>query len=247
MEKQDLYYIYDSVWAGMYSDFKPFYEESEQKMLPEDILEICRYAFRYYLRWNADKVNELLTDDVLKMMKLHNLVRAYPFPAELNEQDRIPYLVGKLYPQFYRYNREEATEKTYSGLIDGRTDHLPKGFFSNTDDGRARAKICFRYLLNNYKIFEKREDAFKFFSTVDGRKYLGQYRLKYASKLFGTDIDFVYESFNDLGMTAEEHEECVYCREKYKSRIYMEKYIRKVKKIRREERKAAQCSESDLC
>lgn len=247
MEKQDLCYIYDSVWAGMYADFKPFYEESDPKMDPEDILEICRYAFRYYLRWNADAVHMRLTEDVLKQMKLYSLVRAYPFPEEVSEPMRIPYLIGKLYPQFYRFNKEQATEEVYADLVDRNTEKPPKGFFANTDEGRERAKICFRYMVNNYKIFKTREDAFHFFSTVDGRKYLGQCRLKYVSKLFGTDIDFVYESFSDLGMTAQEHEECMYCREKYKSKIYMEKYIRKVKKQKREERKAAQCSVSDHC
>ena len=106
MEKQDLYYIYDSVWAGMYTDFKPFCEENEQKMAPEDILEICRYAFRYYLRWNADAVHMRLTEDVLKQMKLYSLVRTYPFPEEISKQMQIPYLVGKLYPQFYRFDPE---------------------------------------------------------------------------------------------------------------------------------------------
>ncbi len=242
MEKQDLYYIYDSVWAGMYTDFKPFYEESDQKMTPEDILEICRYAFRYYLKWNADAVHLRLTEDVLKQMKLYSLVRTYPFPEEISEPMKIPYLVGMLYPQFYRFNPEQATEETYADLVDGNLEKPPKGFFANTDEGRKRAKICFRYMVNNYKIFATREDAFLFFSTVEGRKFLARCRLKYVSKFFGTDIDFVYESFSDLGMTAEEHEECMYCREKYKSKIYMEKYIRKIKKNRREERKAAQCS-----
>ena len=247
MEKQDLCYIYDSVWAGMYADFKPFYEETNPKMDPDDILEICRYAFRYYLRWNADAVHLRLTEDVLKQMKLHSLVRAYPFPEEVSEPMRIPYLVGKLYPQFYHFNKEQATEEIYADLVDRNMEKPPKGFFANTEGGRERAKICFRYMVNNYKIFKTREDAFHFFSTVDGRKYLGQCRLKYVSKLFGTDIDFVYESFSDLGMTAQEHEECMYCREKYKSKIYIEKYIRMVKKQKREERKSAQCSVSDHC
>ena len=242
MEKQDLYYIYDSVWAGMYTDFKPFYEENEQKMAPEDILEICRYAFRYYLRWNADAVHMRLTEDVLKQMKLYSLVRTYPFPEEISEQMKIPYLIGKLYPQFYRFDPEQATEKTYADLMDGKLEKPPKGFFANTDEGRKRAKICFRYMVNNYKIFATREDAFQFFSTVEGRKFLALCRLKYVSKFFGTDIDFVYESYSDLGMTAEEHEECLYCMDKYKSRIDMEKNIRKIKKNRREERKAAECS-----
>ena len=172
MEKQDLYYIYDSVWAGMYTDFKPFYEENEQKMAPEDILEICRYAFRYYLRWNADAVHMRLTEDVLKQMKLYSLVRTYPFPEEISEQMKIPYLIGKLYPQFYRFDPEQATEKTYADLMDGKLEKPPKGFFANTDEGRKRAKICFRYMVNNYKIFATREDAFQFFSTVEGRKFL---------------------------------------------------------------------------
>ena len=242
MEKEDLYYIYDSVLAWMYNDFKPFYLEIEQRMAPDDILEICRYAFRYYLRWNADAVHMRLTEDVLKHMKLYSLVRTYPFPAEISERMKIPYLVGKLYPQFYRYNPEQAAEETYANLIDGVQEKPPKGFFADTDEGRKRAKICFRYMVNNYKIFATREEAFRFFSTVEGRKFLDKYRLKYVAKHFGTDIDFVYESFNDLWMTAEEHEECMYCREKYNSMIYMEKYIRKIKKKRREERKTAQCS-----
>ncbi len=241
MEKQDLYYIYDSVWAGMYTDFKPFYEEGGQKMAPDDILEICRYAFRYYLKWNADAVHRRLTVDVLKQMKLYSLVKTYSFPEEVSEPMKIPYLVGMLYPQYYHFNPEQATEETYANLVDGKQEKPPKGFFANTDEGRNRAKICFRYMVNNYKIFTTREDAFRFFSTVDGRKFLNECRLKYVSKYFGTDIDFVYESFSDLGMTAEEHEECLYYREKYKSRIYMEKYIRKIKKERREERKASQC------
>lgn len=243
MKKQDLYYIYDSVWAGMYTDFKPFYTESEQRMDPEDILEICRYAFRYYLRWNADAVHKRLTEDILKQMKLYSLVRTYPFPEEVSEPMRIPYLVGMLYPQYYRFDPEQAAEQTYSDLVEGRQEKPPKGFFTNTEDGRKRAKICFRYMVNNYKIFASREDAFRFFSTVEGRKFLNKHKLKYVSKYFGTDMDFVYEAYMDLGMTSDEHEECLFCREKYKSRLYMEKYIRRIKKQQREERKLEECSE----
>lgn len=148
MEKQDLYYIYDSVWAGMYADFKPFYEESDQKMEPDDILEICRYAFRYYLRWNADAVHLRLTEDVLRRMKLYSLVKTYPFPEEVSEPMRIPYLVGRLYPQFYRFNKEQATEEIYADLVDRNIEKPPKGFFANTEEGRERAKICFRYMVN---------------------------------------------------------------------------------------------------
>ncbi len=243
MKKQDLYYIYDSVWAGMYTDFKPFYNESDQRMNPEDILEICRYAFRYYLRWNPDAVHKRLTEDILKQMKLTSLIKTYPFPEEVSDPMKIPYLVGVLYPQYYHFDPKQAAEQTYSDLVEGRLDKPPKGFFTNTDEGRMRAKICFRYMVNNYKIFATKEETFRFFSTVVGRKFLGKYKLKYVAKYFGTDIDYVYESLSDLGMTTEEHEECLYCHEKYKSKLFMEKYIRKVKKQQREERKSVKCLE----
>lgn len=82
-------------------------------------------------------------------MKLYSLVRAYPFPEEVSEPMRIPYLVGKLYPQFYRFNKEQAAEEIYADLVDRNMEKPPKGFFANTEEGRERAKICFRYMINN--------------------------------------------------------------------------------------------------
>lgn len=237
MQKEDLCYIYDSVWAGMYTDFKPFYNENEQRMEPEDIIEICRYAFEYYLRWNSDAVHKRLNNDILKQMKLYSLVRTYPFPEEVGEQMKIPYLVGMLYPKYYRFEPAQAAEETYADLVEGRQEKPPKGFFANTEGGKKRAKICFRYMVNNYKAFATREDAFRFFSSVEGRKFLTQCKLKYVAKYFGTDIDFVYESYMDLGMSPEEYNECVRCREKYKSRLFMEKQMRKLRKESQGERK----------
>lgn len=245
MDRRDICFIYDSVWAGMYADFKPFYDESDPKMDPEDILEICRYAFSKYLRWSPDVIHTYMTEDILKRMKLYSLVmKVYPFPNELSDSMKLQYLIGMLYPKYYHFDKAESTEETFAELVEQKQDKAPKGFFANTEEGKKRAKICFRYMINHYKIFSTREDIFRYFNTVEGRKYLAAVKLKQSAKNFGTMADLIYESLNDLGMSKEEHEECLLLKEKYKSRYYMDRYIRKVKKIRREERRQeAACSD----
>lgn len=230
MDQSCIAYMYDTVWSGMCNDFKPYYEEQEPKMLPSQILAICRYAFKTYLKWTPDEVEKYLTPEVLRRMKLYNLVmKVYPFPVELTENMRIDYLVAKLYPKGRKFDPLKVTEETYQRMIEyGET--MPKGFFNATVEGKRRAKICFRYMLNHYKIFADYHQIFEFFSTLEGRKWIAQYRLKQNVHFFGTMADYIFESLTEMPMTPEEYEECMFYRERYKSMYYMERYDRKKKK-----------------
>ena len=239
MEYSDLCYIYDCVWAGKYTDFKSFYEDTQPKMDDKDIVEICKYALTYYLKWDEDIIHDNLTDEVLKRMKLYNLVmRVYPFPTEISDDMKVKYLIGVMYPKYYSFDKNESTQEVFRRLNEGELDKPPKGFFSNSEDGREHAKICFRYLVNNYYMFKGYEEIFRFFTSTEGKRFLNSHHLKQTTNLFGTIADLVFASFEDLGMSADEREECMLYREKYKSMIYMERFMRKEKKARREERRA---------
>ena len=231
MDQGCIAYMYDCVWSGMCNDFKPFYEEQEPKMQPSQILSICRYAFRYYLKWTPEDVARYLTTDVLHRMKLYNLVmKLYPFPVELTENMRVEYLVKKLYPDGEKFDPLVSTEEAYRRMIEDGED-MPKGFFNASVEGRQRAKICLRYMLNHYRIFKDYQEIFDFFSTLEGRKWIAQYRLKQNVHFFGTMADYIFESLTEKPMVPSKYEECMYFRGRYKSMYYMERYERKKKKL----------------
>lgn len=230
MDQRCIAYMYDTVWAGMCNDFKPYYEEQDPKMPPSQILAICRYAFSYYLKWSVDDVERYLTTDVLRRMKLYNLVmKVYPFPVELTEKMRIDYFVNQLYPKRTEFDPLKMTEEAYQRMIEDG-EEMPKGFFSATVEGKRRAKICFRYMVNHYKVFESYEQIFDFFSTLEGRKWIAKYRLKQNIHFFGTIADYIFESFTEIEMPPDAYEECMFYRERYKAMYYMERYEKKKKK-----------------
>ena len=172
-----------------------------------------------------------LTTDVLHRMKLYNLVmKLYPFPVELTENMRVEYLVKKLYPDGEKFDPLVSTEEAYRRMIEDGED-MPKGFFNASVEGRQRAKICLRYMLNHYRIFKDYQEIFDFFSTLEGRKWIAQYRLKQNVHFFGTMADYIFESLTEKPMVPSKYEECMYFRERYKSMYYMERYERKKKKL----------------
>lgn len=245
MEKEDLYYIYDTVWFGKHQDFKSYYMDTAKRMSPPEILEICRYAFSYYLRWSPATVRNQLSVSVLRKMRLYNLVmNIYPFPLDMDEDMRIRYLIGQMYPQYYDYDEKNNTEEVYRKLNEGELAVPPKGFFSDTDEGKNRIRICFRYMLNHYHMSEDYEEIFSFFESVNGRKFLKKHFLKQPMRYFGTASDLIYRSFEDLGLEDEDKERCTMLREKYKSKAFMERRLRDIKKMRYQERKAQEEAEN---
>ena len=67
-------------------------------------------------------------------------------------------------------------ERIYRSVLEDE-EQFPREYFSGTS-GFQRFCHCFRYLIEHYKVFYTIEEAYRFFTTIEGKNFLALYRLK---------------------------------------------------------------------
>ena len=177
-------------------------------------LEIMRYAFRTYLRWDDYTLRDMLDYNLLKRLKLTGLLRFIRFPPELNPQKDLFYIAWRLYPRTVNYSYEERVFKVYKDMLDGNISKFPKEYFSGAD-GRKRAVLCFRYMLEHMAPFNSVIDMYRHFGSTAGAQTLKRTKLfVVGSDLFGQPVDYLHYS-----LPPQQRNSLMYGEQKFKSRF----------------------------
>lgn len=197
-------YLYDQVLLGRKETCgKELFETTvnnrkEYNPIDEErAIGVVKYAFEYYLGWSPEQTYENISDDILQKLKLNGLVyQRIKFPIELDPSDNLKYLVHRMYPEKYSYDSSKAIIEYYDKVLSGEIKRFKKGFFAQ-DDGKDRAAICFRHMLDLSGRFSSIKEIYDFFCTTDGRKMLSRYKLTSACRdLFEFPIDFLHYSLS---------------------------------------------------
>lgn len=181
-----------------------------KERLPEDesiILDMLRYALEYYLDWTPQYAKDHLSEAVLSKLHLRTLVRSrisYPTELDTEESPWIYYLICRAYPKLFTYNEIDAIVNYYVKNYIG-TSKYGKSFFTGSDDGIRRAKICFWFAIQNYQSFLTVADMYRFFSKnrEESIKWLKEMKLyTHCEENYESAVEFLHatvpESMDDL-------------------------------------------------
>lgn len=219
-----LLYEYESVLLGHKNSVSNYFFSSDEDRNEKAALYVVRFAISYYLNWSPEKAVDLLTWDIIKLLKLEGIMKYINFPPELDEKDNAYIIKGKLYPNLVRLNEKEITLKVYKRILSKDLYKFPKEYLSSDYAGKIRAVICMQYMLSQFTSFGSAKEMYKFFATSGGAKLLKRYRLNViCAALFDHPIDFLHYSLPESSKDE-------YWYRYYRFRIANNEQIRKMKK-----------------
>lgn len=190
---EELIYEYEMILIGKKNSFSGYFFNDTIEKNEAKALEVIRFAIKTYLGWTPQEAINLLTWDIIRLMKLDLLTKYVVFPPEMDEKDDMYIVTGKLYPRYVTVNSKEITLKVYKRVIEKDLYKFPKEYLSGDQQGKNRAIICFQYMLSQFTNFESVQEMYKYFASSNGPKLLKKYRLNVACvSTYEYPIDFLH-------------------------------------------------------
>ena len=203
--------------------FFSFGAEANEQMA----LNVFRYAFNTYMHWDAQDIHDYVSPDILKKLKLDNLLKYLRFPGEVDKTNGLYYLAHMLYPEQIQFDSFDLTLKVYDNIVQKKIDKYPKDFFYDIE-GAERLKICFRHMLCNYVPFRSIDEMYEFFANqTAATALLRKYRLNVpCTDLYEKPLILLHNALDD-----EQKDEFLF--QYYNYEIMSKKYVNSLKKSKR--------------
>ena len=167
-------------------------------------IQLIRYAIEKLLNWTVDTTVKRFDEYMIRQLKLERIILYIDYPTEV-KKGSIEYILSLLYPAKMHLSQRILAERIYRSVLEDE-EQFPREYFSGTS-GFQRFCHCFRYLIEHYKVFYTIEEAYRFFTTIEGKNFLALYRLKVPAEQLGINIlDALYEISKD-----NEHSQLYYC------------------------------------
>ena len=187
----ELYREYDEVMIGKRDGFSTKYFGKDNSRNSENAVKVLEYAFKRYLRWTPEALEEKIDKELLVKLKVYPLLKYITFPVEYDKEKDFFYLVTLVY-NHHNLSFRDKTIHTYELILDGTASKYPKDYFTG-NDGLVKAGICLQYLISHNIIFESINDLYSIFACETGYDYLRRYKLLTACKdAFKTPVDFLH-------------------------------------------------------
>lgn len=182
-----------------------YFYDSEARGANEKVaIQLIRYAIEKLLNWTVDTTVKRFDEYMIKQLKLERIILYIDYPTEV-KKGSIEYILSLLYPAKMHLSQRILAERIYRSVLEDE-EQFPREYFSGTS-GFQRFCHCFRYLIEHYKVFYTIEEAYRFFTTIEGKNFLALYRLKVPAEQLGINIlDALYEISKD-----NEHSQLYYC------------------------------------
>ena len=213
MIEKGLIYEYDELMIGNRHSISPdffIYSENANEALA---LGIMQYAFETYLRWDPIDIRDRIDLRLLRLLKLDQLLKYIRFSEELDPRVDYFYIVWKIYPYTVNYTYEERVFRVYRNVLEGEMSRFPKEYFSGTE-GEYRAKLCFRYMLENVVHFTSVNEMYRFFTMRSSIETLQRAKLRIVCRdLFGSPLEYLHASLPDS-----QRNEMFYNREQFRKK-----------------------------
>lgn len=192
---EEIVYEYEMILIGKKNSFSGYFFNDTDDKNEKKALHVIRFAIKNYLQWTPKEAIAKLDWEIIKLMKLDLLTKYIIFPPEMDEQDDMYIVTGKLYPNLVKLDEKEITLKVYKRVLEKDLYKFPKEYLSGDQKGRNRAIICFQYMLSQFTNFKSVQEMYKFFSTSNGPKLLKKYRLNVAcTSTYECPLDFLHAS-----------------------------------------------------
>lgn len=200
MEKTDLCYLYDSAYSKSGSTI--LHEVGRDVLSNRDIGYLCRYACEYYLRWGPEEAIQKLSDPVLRMMKLDNLVEGMRLPPEISPPEKRIYLYSLMYPEYLgKLPKAFFVTAFYQSVLMGRREEFPRCFFSGGYGAEQNARICLMYALQIFAGCRTTGGCIRFMASRQAVPFLREAKLYYVMKRrYRTPDAYIQDALALVGM-----------------------------------------------
>lgn len=158
-------------------------------------LHVFRFALEKLLGWNPQESLRHLSLQVIKDMRLKQLLNYIQLPSELTKEDT-EYIVHLLYPKVIPYNFSKYVIRTYQNVMSGKMKYPKDYMFGNK--GLLRAGICLQHVLQEKKLFHSVQEMYEFFACPEGFDFLKENKLYQLYRSFyDTPVEYLHYSIPD--------------------------------------------------
>ena len=197
MDIRDLYYDYEQYLIGNADSIpRQHFVQGVSDKNKRVIHLLIKYVVNEIFHWSSRDAAFLLTKSVRDDFKLTPLInKYYPMPKYLDADEVTLYLVSGAFSDI-SFSLERHTLSVYTKVYYNRM-RFPQQFFSASNTGLERARICMRYVVDTYMSFVSTKDLYGIFASDDSMTVLKNYRLDKACALYySSPLDFLHHSIS---------------------------------------------------
>lgn len=162
-------------------------------------LAVFRHVFENILQWSPDVAFANMSMQLIKDLRLNNEWNNLDLPREIRQFSSTKYVIAMLYPRKFMqlFSVETLAIQVYRSSLEQRRGIFPKNYFLD-ENGRQKAQICLRYMLNNYVKFNSIEKIYEEFANTEViQKVLKSYGLDLPARtLYKTPLDYLHDSLS---------------------------------------------------
>ncbi|MBQ6856828.1 MAG: hypothetical protein IJO13_06965 [Lachnospiraceae bacterium] len=196
--ERGLLYEYLKVLTGEVNGFSSYILGKKSTNAPKNAKLICKMAFEIFLRWTPDDVANRLTYDIIKELKLDNVIPYLDLPDDYFNSGDYTQLAAEIYPGQLSISERTLVTNTYKMVLLGKENggmyRFPKKYFDG-NIGLRRAHICFQYLLSNFTFFHSTKEMYEYFASPAGTHLINEKGLKLVLRdVFDSPVRYLHES-----------------------------------------------------
>lgn len=162
-------------------------------------LAVFRHVIENILQWSPDVAFANMSMQLIRDLKLNNEWSNLDLPREIRQFSSAKYVVAMLYPKKFMtlFSKETLAIQVYRSSLEQRRGIFPKNYFLD-ENGRFKAQVCLRYMLNNYAVYSSIENIYKeFANTKKIQKLLKNYGLDLPARtLYDNPLDYLHDSLS---------------------------------------------------
>lgn len=155
-----------------------------------------QYVFEEMLRWTPADVNAHATMNVIRALKIDQIICLMDIPKEIDLEEDAFFLSSIIYPELYPYDYTTAILTEYKRKLkeDGE-GKIKKGFFDD-EKGRYAAQICLHYAIDTYLPLVSSEKRYQFFADItNANQFFKIFKLRNAFLIhYETPIEYLHDS-----------------------------------------------------
>ena len=136
------------------------------------------YIIEKLLKWTPREMYAKFDEDIVSRLYLKPILAKIIIPTEATRTDYFVY-AHVLYPDVISFDFLSMTIKMYNRVLAGVVKRYPRGFFSD-HQGRERAIICLRYVLEQKNAFADLENMYRQFTGENSKKLIENHKLTLA-------------------------------------------------------------------
>lgn len=193
MLSKNAIYEYERLLIGKKEHFAVHIFPDGEEQKDKTAIEIMRYGIEKYLGWSKEQIAANLNYEILKKLKLTELIPLIIHPPEIILERDIFFIINRIFPGLREYDFREIVINVYKKILSEESGRFPKGFFEG-EEGELRAGLCLQYAISQEKVFSSLEEAYKFFASPEANAFLKRMRLTGPlMTLYSTPLDYFYQ------------------------------------------------------